>query len=196
MPWPRKRVRATSIPPTTTPGTSTTFAGRYALDETPAFILTFTREDDTFYAEPTGQPRLAMVPTSDTTFAIERVSATIVFHRGEDGAVNRITLDQNGLHPGTRVPGVEEADDPEALADFEGRYFSDEIETFFELVVEDGALVMKQRRLDDATLEPGRPDTFSGGGFTFRFERDRNDQVIGFYLSNGRTRDVRFGRVR
>ena len=84
----------------------------------------------------------------------------------------------------------------DALADFEGRYFSDEIETFFEIVRADGELVMRQRRLDDATLEPGQPDTFSGGGFTFRFERDRNGQVIGFYLSNGRTRDVRFGRVR
>ena len=172
------------------------FAGRYALDETPAFILTFTREDDTFYAEPTGQPRLAMVPTSDSTFAISRVEATIIFHRGEDGTVSRMTLDQNGLHPGTRVPGVEEAEDADALADFEGRYFSEEIETFFEIVQADGELVMKQRRLDDATLEPGQPDTFSGGGFTFRFERDRNGQVIGFYLSNGRTRDVRFGRVR
>lgn len=86
--------------------------------------------------------------------------------------------------------------DPEDLADFAGRYFSEEIETFFDIVLEDGELVMKQRRLDDATLEPGQPDTFSGGGFTFRFERDRNGQVIGFYLSNGRTRDVRFGRVR
>ncbi len=172
------------------------FAGRYALDETPTFILTFTREDDTFYAEPTGQPRLAMVPTSDSTFAISRVEATIIFHRGEDGTVSRMTLDQNGLHPGTRVPGMEEAEDAEALADFEGRYFSDEIETFFQIVLEDGELVMKQRRLDDATLEPGQPDTFSGGGFTFRFERDRNGQAIGFYLSNGRTRDVRFGRVR
>ena len=86
--------------------------------------------------------------------------------------------------------------DPEDFDDFEGRYFSDEVETFYDIVLEDGELVMKQRRLDDATLVPGRRDTFSGGGFSFRFERDRNDQVIGFYLSNGRTRDVRFGRVR
>ena len=172
------------------------FSGRYALDETPAFILNFTREGDTFHAQPTGQPRLAMTPTSDSTFAIDRVEATITFHRDEDGAVNRMTLDQNGLHAGTRVSDADEAADPDALADFEGRYFSDEIETFFDIALEDAGLVMRQRRLDDATLEPGRPDTFSGGGFTFRFERDRNGQVIGFYLSNGRTRDVRFGRVR
>lgn len=170
------------------------YAGRYALDETPSFILTFTREDDTFYAQPTNQPRLPMVPTSDSTFAISRVDAVIIFHRGGDGTVGRMTLDQNGLHPATRLP-EEAANDPETLAEYEGRYFSEEIETFFNIVVENGELVMKQRRLDDATIEPGQPDTFSGGGFTFHFERDRNRQVIGFYLSNGRTRDVRFGRV-
>ncbi len=169
-------------------------AGRYVLDETPSFILNFTREDDTFYAQPTDQPRLAMVPTSDSTFAIDRVDATIIFHRSDDGTVGTITLDQNGVHPGTRLP--DEGASPEALADFEGRYFSDEVETFFDIVLDGGELVMKQRRLDDATLAAGQPDTFSGGGFTIRFERDRNDQVIGFYLSNGRTRDVRFGRVR
>ncbi len=97
----------------------------------------------------------------------------------------------------TRLPEDDAGDPgPEALADYAGRYFSEEVEAFYDIVLEDGELVKKHRRLDDATLIPGQPDTFSGGGFTFRFERDRNGQVIGFYLSNGRTRDVRFGRVR
>jgi hypothetical protein len=51
------------------------------------------------------------------------------------------------------------------------------------------------RRLDDAELTAGEEDIFSGGNFTFSFERDRNGQLIGFYLSNGRTRDVRFERL-
>ena len=55
---------------------------------------------------------------------------------------------------------------------------------------------MQHRRLDDFTLSPGAEDRFSGGSLNFAFERDRNDQVIGFYLANGRTRDVRFGKTR
>ena len=54
---------------------------------------------------------------------------------------------------------------------------------------------MYQRRLGDVTLTTGEEDEFSGGGLSFAFERDRNGEVIGFYVSNGRTRDVRFGRV-
>ena len=44
-------------------------------------------------------------------------------------------------------------------------------------------------------LEPITTHTFSSGGLEVSFERDRNDQVIAFYLSNGRTRAVRFERV-
>ena len=83
------------------------------------------------------------------------------------------------------------------LASFAGRFFSEEIETFYTFTVDDGELVRYHRRLGHAALEPGDDaDSFSGGGTSFAFERDRNGEVIGFYLSSGRTRDVRFGRVR
>ena len=86
----------------------------------------------------------------------------------------------------------------EDLTAFEGRYFSEEIETFYTMVLEGERLVMHQRRIGSGDLTPGYEDVFSGlsGELTISFERDRNSQVIGFYLSNGRTRDVRFERVR
>jgi hypothetical protein len=55
---------------------------------------------------------------------------------------------------------------------------------------------MRQRRLDDTKLTPGAKDAFSGGNLSFSFERDRNGKIIGFYVSNGRTRGVRFALVR
>ena len=83
------------------------------------------------------------------------------------------------------------------LGTFAGRFLSEEIETFYTFTVNDGELVRYQRRLGHAALTPGDDeDNFSGGGSSFAFERDRNGVVIGFYLSSGRTRDVRFGRVR
>ncbi len=176
------------------------FVGRYALDAAPNFILTFTREDRTFYAQATGQQRLEIVPTSDSTFALLAVEASITFLRGEDGEVNAAILHQNGDQRATRLAddeaGAEEwAPTEDDLAGFAGRFYSEELETFYDLAVEDGALVMRQRRLGRVPLNPGDEDSFSGGGFSFAFERDRNGEVIGFYLSNVRTRDVRFGRV-
>ena len=176
------------------------FVGRYALDAAPTFILTFTREDRTFYAQATGQQRLEIVPTSDSTFALLAVEASVTFLRDDDGEVNAAILHQNGDQRATRLAddeaGAEEwAPTAEDLADFAGRFYSEELETFYDFAVEDGGLVMRQRRLGRVPLNPGDEDSFSGGGFSFAFERDRNGEVIGFYLSNVRTRDVRFGRV-
>ena len=176
------------------------FVGRYALDAAPTFILTFSRDGDTFYTQATGQPQIEIVPTSDSTFRLLPVEASVTFLRGDDGEVAAAVLNQGGQQQrATRL-----ADDapeewkPEAddLADFTGGFFSEELETYYTFTVEEGDLVMHQRRLDMVTLTPGEKDSFSGGGMSYAFERDRNGQVIGFYLSNVRTRDVRFGRVR
>jgi len=176
------------------------FVGRYSLDAAPDFILTFLREGAKLYTQATGQSRLEIVPTSDSTFSLSGVEASVVFLRDAGGKVTGLTLRQNGENHATRLE--DEAAEPwkptaEELADFEGRFFSEEIETFYTLAVEDGELVMRHRRLDETKLTPGeKPDTFSGGNLNFAFERDRNGQVIGFYVANGRTRDVRFARVR
>ena len=175
--------------------------GRYAIDNVPTFILTFTREDNTLYTQATGQSRFEIVPTSDSTFALNVVEASVTFHRNSDGDVSGTTLHQNGIRQhATRLKEEEvEVWKPTVkdLTAFAGRYFSEEIETFYTAVVEDGQLLMHQRRLDVENLTSSDKDVFtSDGGMTFSFERDRNKQVIAFYLSNGRTRDVRFERIR
>ena len=180
------------------PGDFDEYVGRYALDAAPGVTLAFTREEGKFYTQVSGQQPTEIVPTSDSTFALTAVDASIVFHRNEQGKVHGLTLHQNGENHATRLEDGDAAWKPTIaeLAGFEGRYFSEELETFYTLALEDTALVLHHRRLAMATLTAGEKDTFSGGGFTFSFERDRNGQVIGFYLANGRTRDVRFERVR
>lgn len=177
------------------------FVGRYSLDEAPGFILTFTREDQTLYTQATGQQRIEVRPVSDSTFALVGVEASVTFHRDEGGAVTGATLDQNGLHPATRLDGGEASEGwkpgADELAEYVGRYFSEELETFYTLSLADGVLHLVHLRMDDADLAPGdEVDRFTGANLRFDFERDRNGQVIGFYLSNVRTRDVRFERVR
>ncbi len=176
------------------------FAGRYALDARPNFILTFSRDDDTFYAQATGQPQIEIVPTSVSTFSLIGVEASVTFNRDADGEVDAVTLHQGGAdNRATRLAGDAQEEWAPTVADlgaFVGRFFSEEIETFYDVVLEEEELVLKQRRLDDRDLDSGETDTFNAGGMEVSFERDRNDQVIAFYMSNVRTRGVRFERVR
>jgi CubicO group peptidase (beta-lactamase class C family) len=176
------------------------FAGRYALDAQPAFVMTFSRSGDSLFTQATGQPRFPIFPTSDSTFALRVVEASVTFHRGGDGQVNAATLHQGGANQrASRLVGEPPprwAPTADQLRGFEGRYFSEELETFYTVVLKEGVLVLEQRRLDPITLRPGAVDTFAGGNVTAAFERDRNGRVIGFYLSNVRTRGVRFERLR
>ena len=179
------------------PETFDAFEGRFALDAVPSFILTFSREEDKYFTQATGQPQFEIFPTSDSTFKLTVVEASMTFHRDADGAVTRMTLHQNGNQAATRVDdgGGVWKPVPEDLAEFAGRYFSEEIETFYTIELVDGELMMSQRRIAAFKLNSGERDAFSGGLFTeISFERDRNGGVIAFYASNARTRDVRFAR--
>jgi hypothetical protein len=172
------------------------FAGRYSLDAAPEVVLTFSRDGARYFTEATGQPRLELTPTSDSSFAIQGVEASVTFHRNAWRRVDGLTLHQGGDQRATRL-GDEAAEwkpTAEDLSQYAGRYFSEELESLFALAVEDDALVLRRRRLEDAILRPGREDRFTAGILQFEFERDRNGRVIGFYVSNGRTRDVRFER--
>jgi CubicO group peptidase (beta-lactamase class C family) len=185
-------------PSTYDPESFDDFVGRYALDAAPNFILTFSREGDTLFTQATGQERLEIVPTSDSTFSLIVVDASVTFHRNADGEVDALTLHQNGDNRATRLADDAEeswAPTPEELADYTGRYFSREIETFYTIAIEEDHLVLQQRRMEDRNLRPREEDDFAGGGLEVSFERDRNGVVIGFYVSNTRTRGVRFERI-
>lgn len=172
------------------------FAGRYALDAAPQFIMTFMREGDQLFTQATGQPKFEIFPISDSTFKLTVVEASMTFHRESDGTVKSMTLHQNGNNRATRLE-----DDPQKLtideqAAFAGRYFSEELETFYTVVASDSGLVLSQRRLGDIKLAPSKVDVF-GSGFPvgeIAFTRDEEQRVNGFTVSNGRTRGVRFDK--
>lgn len=179
------------------------FVGRYALDASPQFVMTYSRSGDSLTVQATGQPPFPLTPTSDSTFTLQGVPASVTFHRDAQGKATGLTLHQNGNQKATRLVGEPVkawAPTVAELAAYAGRYFSEELETFYEIRVKDGKLVVTHRRMEAATLQPGVKESFTGTGaaanVTFAFERDRSGQVIAFYAGNGRSRDIRFGRVR
>jgi CubicO group peptidase (beta-lactamase class C family) len=185
----------TEFDPTTfEPALFDAYAGRYELDVAPGFILSFRRENGRFLARATGQSEFSIVPISDSTFALTVVDASITFHRDADGTVRSLTLHQNGHHRANRLMDAPPEMD---LHEFTGRYFSEELETFYTLIVEDGALLVRHRRLDDIRLIHGAGDSFAGSFPLMNVTFDRNEAggVIGLRAGNGRARDVRFVRL-
>jgi hypothetical protein len=170
------------------------YVGRYELEEMAGFILTLSRRGDSLFTQATGQDEVRIYATSDSTFELRVVEASLTFHRDSEGDVASLTLHQNGDHPATRIEDEAWAPDEEALSAYVGRYFSEELETFYSVAIEDSALVMQHRRLEDIELRPGTEDNFTAAYplAQVAFSRDDGGTVTGFKASNGRTRDVWF----
>ena len=174
------------------------FAGRYELEEMPGFILTFSREEDNFFAQATNQSKVEIVPTSDSTFKFLIVEASITFHRNDENKVESLTLHQNGDHPAKRLKDEPWKPSAEELTGYTGRFFSEELETFYALEVDDSTLVVKHKRMDDIELTPSKIDTFTAS-FPIAeliFNRNEAGEVSGLKVGNGRTRNVRFEKLK
>jgi CubicO group peptidase (beta-lactamase class C family) len=155
-------------------------------------------EDGALVAQAEGQSKIRLEATSDTTLTSASVGATFTFHVGPEGEIEP----RGTLHQGQAVPlrrkGVEApAPTAEALKAYEGRYFSEELEVFYDVTVEEGKLIAEALWMEPITLSHREGDEFSGSTFFFgtvAFERDDAGGVTGFVASNARTRGVRFER--
>ena len=142
-----------------------------------------------------GQPALPLRPTSMTAFEVVGAPAQITFNTAAGGAVEGITFQQDGAqHPGKRV--VEKAAVVD-LANYAGRYFSAELETFYDLSVEGGQLVIRHRRFGPVALTHTNGDAFSATLPVSQvvFRRDAQGNVTGFEAGNGRARGIMFEKV-
>lgn len=169
------------------------YIGRYEMESMAGMVLAISRaEEGRMLLQAAGQPAAELAPTSDSTFTLVGVSASVSFHRAESGEVDALTLHQNGNHRARRLPDAVEVD----LATFAGRYFSEELETIYTLAVEEGELVVRHRRFAPVTLAHAKDETFTGSFpiTEMTFERDGSGRVTGFRVGNVRARDIWFER--
>lgn len=175
------------------PAVLAAYAGTFAV-EGAGVALEVQSRGDALAVRIDGDAPVTLRATTDSTFVIPGLEAVLTFHRAPDGTVESGTAVYGGTFAMRRVePWAPDADD---LAAYAGRYVSDEVEETYRLVVEDGALVVTHRWLGQLSLRPEDRDHFGGDWplTSVVFERGAEDQVIGFAVSNGRTRGVRFDR--
>ncbi len=170
-------------------------AGRYELAIAPGFVLEFRREGDKLVTQATGQGAVEIFASSDSTFYLKVVQASVTFHRNAEGKVEHITLHQNGNHRANRLfePAWKPSD--EDLKMYKGRYFSAELEAYYTIAVNiDGNLVLQHRRMDDLPLKAESKDEFAAA-FPIpqlKFLRNEQGEVTGFEASSGRSAGIVF----
>ena len=79
------------------------YSGKYRFNATD--VVTVFRENNKFFAQPTGQPKLEMLPLSETEFLIKEINARLTFVKDASGKAGKINLFMNGGN--TEMPRVE-----------------------------------------------------------------------------------------
>jgi hypothetical protein len=85
---------------------------------------------------------------------------------------------------------------PEALGEYAGTFYSEELDVDWKVAAVDGKLVVQRRRFPNATLTPLWPDAFRANSLLFRFSRGADGRVSGVVVGAGRVRQLRFVRQR
>jgi len=163
-----------------------------------SLAMAVTLEDGDIFIDVQGQGRTVARPTSAATVEIAAVNAEFTFDFDADGTASTGTLVQSGLEISMRrVDKTELAE--EDLAAYVGRYYSEELETFYEVAVEDGGLVLHHIEMSEPlAMQHSDGDEFSTELVflnSIAFQRAGGGSVTGFTVSNGRTRGVLFTKM-
>lgn len=166
------------------------YVGHYKLG--PGWFVTITREGGRLMTQATGEARYPMRALSATEFDVPAYRASIKFPNGSGSKANYLE------YRDITAPRIEPwTPSPAELEEFQGVYVSDELDTSYEIVVRDTALVALHRRHGEIALTPvARDEMRSDEWFlgSIEFVRDGDGRVTGLEISNGRALDLAFVR--
>jgi CubicO group peptidase (beta-lactamase class C family) len=166
------------------------YAGTYLVGR--SRLVTIVREGDSLVVKEAAEPKYPMRAMSETEFYVPAHGARVLFQRDDSGVVTHLR------YRGQLAPRVEPyVPSPGELVGYEGEYYSDELDTTYEVVLQADELVARHSRHGDVALLPLLPDEFRGEERFMRevrFVRDGTDRVTGLLISSGGARNLRFER--
>ena len=169
------------------------YIGTYRLG--PAWYVTISRDGDQLMTCATAEDIFPMTATSASTFWIEAYGSSIQFNRDESGQVS------NFYYRGMTCPKLKGISKliSEQLAEFTGEYMSEELKTSYTVAPEGDQLVLKHDHHGTISLIHAWNDDFRGGIWfmnSVEFYRDKEGKVNGFLVTNNRSRNQRFVKIK
>jgi len=120
--------------------------------------------------------------------------APIKFEKQNEAKLSLMHVYQEGKKPVTYESVKLVALTPEQLKEYEGDFYSGELQVTFKLVLKEEKLYFVHRNAPKAPLQPTLQDRFAVRGFRIHFIRDEENKISGFNLNAGRVRNLRFNK--
>ena len=174
------------------------FTGTYWFEATQFLRRVVLDKDRLFYVR-SADNKSELAPLSPNEFRMKDVPDEVrVSFSGKTG--NRYTT--VNVTVGTEPPVVGKWVEPftpseKALKEYAGRYYSDELDTFYDLILNAGKLRVQDGHSEDVPLEPQIRDFFSAGDMaSIQFVRDTAGAITGFKVSTGRVLNLKFAKLK
>jgi CubicO group peptidase (beta-lactamase class C family) len=176
------------------PGLLDEYVGTYR-DES-GILTTVTRTENQLMARKAGEAKLKFYPETDGTFFIKEADVLYSFQKNERGDVTRLTVRSGDAetHFERVLPSALVRKN---LAEYKGKYHSDELGSTFTIGTLGSGLVTSHRRHGRIQLTQVRDDLFKADApFSswIQFERNDANRIVGFKITRDRVRNVRFER--
>jgi CubicO group peptidase (beta-lactamase class C family) len=166
------------------------YVGVYRLG--PGWYVHVSRDGGSLVVQATAESSFPTEARSDTEFWVEGYGASITFQRDQSGEISSFS------YRDMEAPKLSDSPTPSTppLADFVGTYVSEELNTEYEIAVEDDALVAHHRRHGAIHLSHAFGDDFGSSVWfiqSLEFQRGEDGTVTGFLVNGGeRVRNLRF----
>jgi CubicO group peptidase (beta-lactamase class C family) len=168
-----------------------TYAGTY--QQSSGATATVTRQGSQLLAQIAGLDRLTLYPDSASSFFIKEADLRVVFDiEGREHAVRLTVLSPADTVTYTRNGGAR-TDGPD-LADYVGRYVSEELDVQHVILLENKRIWVRSPSGARAPCTHVHGDLFRNPYSTMEFDRDERSRVVGYRVSCERSRNIRFHR--
>jgi hypothetical protein len=162
----------------------------YQLGE--GWYVTITLEDGQLMTQANGEDKFQMKSKSDSVYWIDAYGASMTFVKDKNGEVN--SLRYRWINVAKKVIPIQI--DIAQFSNYTGVYHSEELSTEYTVDVIDGKLMIHHMRLGDFELQPDpiRADQFTSQVGIVQFVKSDEKKFIGFRLSGGRVKNLRFDK--
>ncbi len=167
-------------------------AGVY-FDENERSLVEIAFENDTLWWNQ-DDLRIPLIPIGKNIFRIQHryVSGRIEFVEAKSPERRSLVFQPESGRALTYVLIKPVTPSANQLREYPGVYFSEELNTNYRLVLQNGKLYLQHRNLPQQPMQPILVDWFKLKELYFQFVRDRDGNIAGFRLSAGRVKNLWF----
>ncbi len=147
-----------------------------------------------------GGPNVTLAPVGARDFEmLDTGIARIVRFKTDNKGKNTMHVIEGGREVETFETYTPKIYESEELKLYAGSYYSEELLTTYNLIIENGDLVVRHLRFGDNVLTPVILDVFTNTSWRFstlKFEKNSSGKISGFRISSMRARNIYFEKTR